>query len=755
MPTAPAAALSEGAVLDDPLELSRFTRWLPTSAGPRLAESNLALSGMHCAACAGLIEQALLGVPGVVQARVSAAGQRATVQWNPARAAASRLIAAVQAAGYGAAPDTGAPARELRAAEARAAVWRLFVAGLCAMQVMMLAAPAYFAAPGDLAPDLARLLNWASWLLSLPVLLFSAAPLFSAAWQGLRQRRISMDLPVALGLGVSFVASTGATFQSGGLFGSEVYFDSLTMFVSFLLAARYVEMRLRHRAVAVLEAATGELPHSAWRRTAAGTFEEVSALRVRPGDVLRVPLGQAFVADGVVIEGQTRSDEALLSGESRSLPRGPGDEVLAGSLNAGAPVLMRVQRSGADTRLQAVLSLMRSAATQRPAEAALAERMAGPFLWAVLGLAVAAALVWSQLDPARAVWVAVSVLVVTCPCALALATPATLIAAAQGLAQRGVLVRRLDALERLARVDSIVLDKTGTLCEPQPVLKEVSLLARLHGVVDAASARQLASGLAAYSQHPLSRALAAAGAPGGVWFDVQEHPGCGLSARDKQGCAWRLGAAHWAAYPAPTRGGGPHNVEDDFQVLLARAGQPLAAFSFEETLRPGAQQAVQALQEAGVALSLLSGDAPARVRALATRLGLAVAMGGATPAAKLAEMARMQAQGRRVAMVGDGINDAPVLARADVAMAIGQGALAARSVADFVLLAGRPLDVVLSRNVARKATRIVRQNLLWAATYNAACVPAALAGYLPPWAAGLGMALSSLFVVLNAARAAH
>ncbi len=345
MRTAPAAALPTGAaraVLDDPLELPLFTRWLPATAGPRLVESSLALSGMHCAACAALIEQALLAVPGVVQARVSAAGQRATVQWDPARVAASDLITAIQAAGYGAAPDASAAARDLRAAEARAAVWRLFVAGLCSMQVMMLAAPAYFAEPGDLASDLARLLNWASWVLTLPVLIFSAAPFFRAAWLGLRQRRISMDLPVALGLGVSFVASTGATFQSSGLFGSEVYFDSLTMFISFLLSARYVEMLLRHRAATALEAATGELPHSAWRRTAAGTFEEVSVLRVQPGDVLRVPLGQAFLADGVLIEGHTRSDEALLSGESQALPRGPGDEVLAGSLNAGAPVLMRV-----------------------------------------------------------------------------------------------------------------------------------------------------------------------------------------------------------------------------------------------------------------------------------------------------------------------------------------------------------------------------------------------------------------------------
>ena len=296
----------------------------------------------------------------------------------------------------------------------------------------MLATPSYVAGPGELSPDLAQLLNWASWVLSLPVLLFSAGPFFSGMWHSLRRRRISMDVPVALGVAVTFVASTGATFDPGGIFGTEVYFDSMTMFVSFLLAARYFELHARHRAAQSLEAALDSMPQQAQRLLADGRSETVSVMRLAPGDRVRVALGQAFPADGVLVEGSTHADEALLSGESTPVPKVPGDALVAGSVNLGAPVTMQVQRVGADTRHEAIVALMRDAMSQRPSLARVADRWAGPFLWAVLGLAALAAVAWSLIDPSRAVWVAVSVLIVTCPCALSLAVPAALVAAAGG-----------------------------------------------------------------------------------------------------------------------------------------------------------------------------------------------------------------------------------------------------------------------------------------------------------------------------------
>jgi Cu2+-exporting ATPase len=735
------------ALLDDPAEQGRWTRPVRGAAGEPLAESSLQLSGMHCAACAGLIEQALARVPGVQSALVHAAAERATVRWDPARTQASALVAAVCAAGYDAVPDAAAPARALRRHEHRQALWRLFVAAFCAMQVMMMATPSYVAGPGELAPDLRQLLNWGSWLLSLPVLAFSAAPFFSGAWQALRHRRIGMDVPVALGVLITFGASMGATFSPDGVFGHEVYFDSLTMFVSFLLGARYLELLARHRAAEALEASMARLPESALRVDADGSVQVVAVHAVRRGDLLRVPVGSAFAADGVLEQGATRADESLLSGESLPVAKGVGDGVIAGSLNLGSPVQVRVLRVGADTRLAAIEAMMRSAAAQRPAAARLADRWAGPFLWCVLLLAAAAAAAWSFIDPARALWVAVSVLVVTCPCALSLAAPATLVAAVRGLARRGVLVQRLEALEALACVEQVFFDKTGTLTRDSALEVAVSLTsAGSARFADDEHARACAAGLAAWSSHPLSRALAQADAAAhSGWTQVREVPGMGLSAVDAQGLRWRLGSAAWTHADAATPG----------QVWLACEGEVLAAFSFDEALRPGAAEAVRALHDAGLRITLLTGDGAERAQALAARLGIADVQAAATPEAKLEAISQAQAAGRRVAMVGDGINDAPVLARADVSLAMGQGALLARSQADAVITSNDLADLVRARRTARRAVAIVRQNLVWAGAYNLLALPMAVAGWLPPWAAGLGMAGSSLVVVLNALRAAR
>ncbi len=317
-----------------------------------------------------------------------------------------------------------------------------------------------------------------------------------------------MDVPVSLGVAITFIASTGATFSPDGVFGHEVYFDSLTMFVSFLLGSRYLELSARHRAAEALESSLARLPETAWRVLPDGSTEAVSLHRLQPGDLLRVPLGQAFPADGQVEQGHTRADEALLTGESAPVDKPQGAAVVAGSTNLGAPVLMRVQRVGGDTRLEAIVSMMRSAMAQRPAAAALADRWAPPFLWTVLVLAAGAAAVWSVIDPSRAVWVAVSVLIVTCPCALSLAAPATLVAAARGLARRGVLLQRLDALERLARVQQVFFDKTGTLTEDRLQLAQVQLTDAGQAMLgDVARARAAAAALAAWSSHPLSRAV--------------------------------------------------------------------------------------------------------------------------------------------------------------------------------------------------------------------------------------------------------
>jgi len=736
------------AVVDDAVELARFTRWSELPDGRRLAESSLRIGGMHCASCAAAIEQALRNLHGVLDVRVSAAAQFATVTWDAAATRPSAFVDAVTRAGYSAVPDTAAAARDMRRSESRDAIWRLFVAVLCSMQVMMLAAPAYLSTAGELGGDLKQLLDWGSWLLTLPVMLFAARPFFGGAWRAVRSRRIGMDVPVALGVLVAFVASTGAAFDPGGAFGHEVYFDSLTMFVSFLLGARYLEMRERHRAEESLERSMGRLPDAAQRENADGSVSTISALRLQPGDIVRVPLGQAFAADGVIARGHTRADEAMLSGESVPIEKGPGDPVVAGSLNVGAPVAMRVERVGADTRYEAIVALMRSARTQRPAAIAAADRWAAPFLWAVLLLAAAAGVVWSVVDPSRAVWVVVSVLIVTCPCALSLAAPSALLAAASAMARRGVVLQRIGAIEGLARMQTLFVDKTGTLTDPQQ-----------HGVVrmirvgdacmevDDQALRELAASLAAWSSHPLAKALTQRGGLAPVWSDLSEVAGQGVRGRASDGALWLLGRSPLAM--------AANDPDDDAQTWLSRDEQPVACFRVAESVRPGVSAALDALRRDGVHVALLSGDAPGRVERVGRSLGVTDCRGGLTPHDKLLAVRAAQARGESVAMIGDGINDAPVLAQADTSLAMGEGAQIARAQADGVLVSGSLRDVVQARALAKRTLRVVRQNFIWAASYNAACIPLALLGWLPPWAAGLGMASSSLVVVLNSLRLAR
>lgn len=742
-----AAALAPGVVaaLDDEASLAGSTRWRLREGGVREGETLFAIQGIYCAACAGVIESALRVVPGVARAEVNAASRRLLVHWDPQRVRASALVEAVQRAGYRVLPTPREDAQSALRKEARAALWRLFVAGFCMMQVMMLTLPVYVAAPGEIAPDLLALLRWATWMLTLPVMLFSAGPFFGGAWQALRRRRIGMDVPVAIGIAVTFIAGTGVTFDPAGRFGSEPYLDSLTMFVTFLLAGRWLELRARARSTEALDALLLRMPESSERIDDDGVTRTIATARLRVGDRVRVAAGQAFPGDGTLLEGRTQVDEAMLSGESRPIEREAGDAVIGGSLNLGAPVVVVLRALGDGTRYAQIVDLVQRALTERPALVRATDRIAGPFLWTVLALAASAVAVWSVIDPSRAVWVGVAVLIVTCPCALSLAAPAALLGAAGALARRGVLVQRLEAFEALARTDVACFDKTGTLTQDRLVLAETHVSAG----ADAAGLKSRAASLASLSRHPLSVALAAAlPAAQHAWGDVRELPGYGIEAVDASGRRWRLGAPAWVGVAsAPT---------DRPAVAFAPADAAIdeqVRFAFDEALRPDASEALAALRAQGVQLRLLSGDASASVRAVAAKVGIAELRADATPQDKLDALAQWQADGHRVLMVGDGLNDAPVLARADVSFALSHGSALAQQRSDFIVLGSRLAEIPATRARALRTMRIVRQNLSWAAMYNAVCVPLALAGWLPAWAAGAGMAGSSLAVVLNALRA--
>ena len=729
---------------DDAEELARYTRFGAAPEGACIAESSLTIDGMDCAACSLEIERRVLEVDGVERADVNPASGRAVVHWNPARTRASRIAAAIEAGGYRAYPTLSPEAEAARSKQRRTLLWRLFVAGFCMMQVMMYAVPVYVAAPGTMSDDIAMLLQWASWVLTVPVVLFSAAPFITGALRDLAARRIGMDVPVALGIVVTFVASTGAAFDPGGIFGRETWFDSLTMFVFFLLGTRYLEARARDAAAATLEDLARRMPETAERVLPDGTRATIPARRLRAGDVVCVRPGQPFPADGSVAEGSTAVDEAMLTGESLPVRRAVGDEVVAGSFNLVSPVLVRVRKSAADTRWAQIVAIMERAAVERPPIVRAIDRVASPFLWAVLLCALGAAIAWWFIDPARSVGVAVAVLIVTCPCALSLAAPSAMLASAAALAKRGVLVRRMAALETLAKAHLVVFDKTGTLTEDALVLSQVVPLSTLGR--DQVLAR--AAALAQASLHPLSRALASARPDVEAMSDVAEVVGRGVQGLDAQGRVWKLGAAAFVSE-------GPLYRGEETSAWLSVDGEPVARFGFDERLRADAHAAIAALRAEGLRVALVSGDAPQAAERVGRMLGCDDIVGGASPEDKLAYVKRAQARGLVVAMVGDGVNDGPVVARADVSIAIGQRAPLVNAQADFTSLHARVADVVATRRLALRTMRIVRQNLAWSAVYNAACVPLAMVGLLPPWLAGLGMAASSIAVVLNAGRLAR
>lgn len=738
-------------VLDDETEWSAFSR--PVAQSDGRWESNLMIEGMHCAACALTVEDALKSVRGVVSAEVSSSSQRARIVWQAGQVLPSRWMHAVLDSGYRAVPANDTFSRERRRRESRQLLWRLMVAGLCMMQVMMYAYPAYVAEPGDLSAEMERLLRWASWVLTLPVVFFSCGSFFSNAWRDVVHRRISMDLPVALGISITFAVSTAGTFDPTGLFGREVYFDSLTMFVFFLLTGRWFELRLRDRTAGALDALMNRLPDGVERQRADGQFERIAARRLQVADVVRVLPGQAFPADGVLVSGQTSVDEALLTGESKPIVRQAGDEVISGSYNLSAPVIVRVVRVGAQTRFAQIIKLMESAATSKPNLARLADRIARPFLLAVLVAAVLACAFWWPSDPENALMVAVAVLVVTCPCALSLATPAAMLSAAGALAGRGILVRRLDALEALATVDTVVFDKTGTLTSDSLALTNV--MGR-----DGWTRQQLlvlASALARHSLHPASRALVAAcdeGTGETAWqvSAVHEQAGAGLSAMitsvepSRQPFNLRLGSAAHCGVPGAT--------SDDTQVYLSDHQGWLATFAMQERLRDDAEKTVQRLKQRGLAIYLVSGDAAPAVRRVAQQIGISEFKSQCTPQEKLDFLRQLQSLGRTVAVVGDGLNDGPVLAGAHVSFAFGAAVPLAQARADLMVSGQRLTDVAWASDLAQRTLAVVKQNLWWAAGYNAVAVPLAVAGLMPAWLAGIGMASSSLLVVLNAVRLA-
>jgi Cu2+-exporting ATPase len=705
-------------------------------------ELSLQIDGMHCAACAWLLDNSLRQLDGIRDIQVNAGSARAEIRFDPTQVPLSRVLESIHALGYEPRPLSFTPGGPPWLAERRTALKRLAVAGFGMMQVMTYAVSLYAGALDGIAPDLEQLLRFVSLLVSTPVVLYAAQPFFIAAWRGLRMRTLVMDLPVALSIAAAYLWSVCSTLRGRG----AVYFDSAVMFTFFLLLGRFVEMSLRNGFGLQQDAIARLLPESILRITATGE-ERVIPDELCTGDRVRILPGERVPADGEIVCGRTEIDESMLTGESLPHSREAGENLIAGTLNLANAVDMRITRVGQDSTLAAVSRLLERARASRPHIAQAADAVAVWFVAGVLVLAVIAALYWLHADAARAFPTVLAVLVVTCPCALSLATPAALAAATTQLARTGLIVTRGRALETLARADCIVFDKTGTLTFGQPVITELLLL-RANASRERCLA--IAAALERHSGHPIARAFAKE-SPALSVSEVRSCAGLGI-----EGCVgdqrYRVGRAEYVRDLCATPFAAPPITAGRSSIFLGDTVGLLAEFVLCDALRADARVAVQQLRSLGLEPLIASGDRTAVVAGVARQLDGPESLGDLRAADKLTYVRSLQAQRHIVAMVGDGVNDAPVLAGADVSVAIGGGTDLAKVSADIVMLGEALAPLPAGIVTARRCMLIIRQNITWAVLYNAAAVPLAASGWVQPWMAAIGMSASSLLVTLNAMR---
>lgn len=732
---------------------AEFQKTFVRALGEHEQEAALVLEGITCAACVWLNEQHVAQLPGVLAVEVNYTTRRARVRWDDRRIALSQVLKAIADIGYRAHPFDPARQEAVAQKERRAMLWRLAVSGLGMMQVMMYAYPTYVANEGELTPDVATLLRWSSLLLTLPVILYACGPFFKNAWRDIKLRRVGMDTPVALGIGAAFAASVWATLIGQG----HVYYDSINMFVFFLLGGRYLELLARQKALRATEELGRLAPAFADRligQRSDAAIERVLVSALLVGDRVLVKPGAQIPADGTVLDGASSVDESLLTGESRPVTKAVGASVTGGSMNIDNPLTVRVEQVGEATRLAAILRLMERGALEKPQAVTIADRVASWFLWGLLALAGLTALAWWMIDPTRALPITVAVLVVSCPCALSLATPVALTIASGRLAREGLLVTRGHAIEALAQVTDVVFDKTGTLTTGAMNLAHIDAL----DDTDVATCLAFAAALEQRSSHPLGQGLRRAaedlGLASKTATDEQHETGGGIEAV-VEGRRLRIGHEAYVQQVVGQRLSLPVDRRSGRTVTTLLLGEPgawLARFELADEVRPDAHATVARLKALGCRVALLSGDDPAVVTSLAEQLGIDVVVGRATPQSKLERVAAWQAEGRVVCMVGDGVNDAPVLAQAQVSVAMGEGAELARTQGDCVLLGGYLSVLADGICLARSTRRTIRENLWWAVIYNAIALPVAMGGFLTPWLAGIGMSFSSLWVVLNSLR---
>jgi Cu2+-exporting ATPase len=727
-PVSPGQPESEGPAADP----SAFVRH-----AEGLDHLDLMAENIHCADCIRKIEGSLRAFPAVVAARVNLSHRRIALSWRPGEVEPQALVAAVRKLGYPVAPFDPALLDEKTKAADRELLRCLGVAGFAAGNVMLLSVSVWSGAGGDMDPATRDLFHWISALIALPAVVYAGRPFFRSAWAALRGATMNMDVPISLGVLLAAGSSLLETMHSA----THVYFDASVTLLFFLLCGRYLDRQARARARSAAEHLLALTAIGATVIESDGRRRSLPVSELRPGMIVAAAAGDRIASDGLICLGRSELDNSLLTGETMPVPVGPGDKVLAGALNLSAPLELRVSAAGEDSFLASIARLMSAAEQGRARYVRLADRVArlyAPLIHILAASTFAGWLIFSDIGLRGALMTAVAVLIITCPCALALAVPVVQVVASGLLLRRGILVKTADALERLAAVDTIVFDKTGTLTEGRPQLVNAGEIP--------ADALAHAAALARHSRHPLAQAVAAAmDRPFLVAKDIAEVPGAGLMG-DIGGLGIKLGSRAFCGVAEAA------GADEEMEIWLARPNLPAQRFVFADRPRADAAAVIGQLKGRGYRLALLSGDRPSVVGRIARDVGIEDWQARCLPADKVARLEAMAASGQKVLMVGDGLNDAPALAAGFASMSPANAAAVSQTAADL-LFQGRMLSPVsFALRLAKFADRLVRQNFALAVIYNLGAVPIAIAGFATPLVAAVAMSSSSLLVTLNALR---
>ncbi|MHC6799014.1 heavy metal translocating P-type ATPase [Vibrio antiquarius] len=694
-----------------------------------VSEVTLSLEGVSCAACAWLIEKQVSNTAGLVSIRVNTTTNRALLAWDKTQVRLSELLSVIHKLGYKAAPFEADKQEASYHRMMKQYLYRLGIAGLATMQVMMLAVALYLEVFGDLEPEFKNYFRWVSLIFATPVLLYSALPFYLNAWRSIKGRTLGMDVPVSIALIFAYVASLIATVTEQG----EVFFESISMFTFFLLVGRFLEMRARRKAAA----ASGNLLKLIPAIATTLDGEQIPVKTLKVGDRIRVLPGEHIPADGKVVSGRIHIDESMLTGESVHVVKREGDAVYAGTLNGDESFELEVMSSKADSMISNIVRLQDEAQHSKPKIAEIADVVARYFVGAILIISAGTWFYWHQTKPDDAFWIMLSVLVATCPCALSLATPTALTCATSRMGNFGILLRKGHVFETLCKINHLVVDKTGTLTKGDIEICDTKVLSDL----PKEDCLSLAAALEAHANHPIARSFASYANDDFVVYEVQNVIGSGIEGI-WNGKVVKIGSAAFVQ--------GKEN-EESHAVYLSVDGEHVASFYYRDPIRKESKAFIQRFADAGIKTTLLTGDSLSNARPVANEIGIDHVVASAKPEDKLAYLKSLDEDSITM-MVGDGINDAPTLAGAHLSVAMGGGTDVAKASADMTLLGDNLEKLLEARLLALRTRKIIRENLAWSLGYNLLILPLAVAGLVAPYIAVVGMSASSIIVVSNSLR---